>query len=85
MVFYPASAKATGVQGTVILHAVVGMDGRPLSLRVMNNDIDPEQARAAIEGKPMALSTDTTEWRADRNRHDDYGEFFFGVVSIERS
>jgi TonB family protein len=49
MPVYPASAKAAGVQGTVILHAVIGMDGRPLSLRVMNNDIDPELARAAIE------------------------------------
>jgi TonB family protein len=49
MPVYPASAKAAGVQGTVILHAVVGMDGRPLSLRVMNNDIDPKLARAAIE------------------------------------
>jgi len=49
MPVYPASAKAAGVQGTVILHAVVGMDGRPLSLRVMNNDIHPELARAAIE------------------------------------
>ena len=46
---YPASAKSAGVQGTVILHAVIGMDGRPLSLRVMNNDVDPELARAAIE------------------------------------
>jgi TonB family protein len=49
MPVYPASAKAAGVQGTVILHAVIGMDGRPLSLRVMNSDIDPELARAAIE------------------------------------
>jgi TonB family protein len=49
MPVYPASAKTAGVQGTVILHAVIGMDGRPLSLRVMNNDIDPELARAAIE------------------------------------
>jgi TonB family protein len=49
MPVYPASAKAAGVQGTVILHAVIGMDGRPLALRVMNNDIDPELARAAIE------------------------------------
>ena len=49
MPVYPASAKTAGVQGTVILHAVIGMHGRPLSLRVMNNDIDPELARAAIE------------------------------------
>ena len=38
-----------GPEGTMILHAVVGMDGRPLSLRVMNNDVDPELACAAIE------------------------------------
>jgi TonB family protein len=49
MPVYPASAKTAGVQGTVILHAVIGMDGRPLSLQVMNNHIDPELARAAIE------------------------------------
>ena len=49
MPVYPASAKTAGLQGTVILHAVIGMDGRPLSLRIMNNDIDPELARAAIE------------------------------------
>ena len=49
MPVYPASAKAAGVQGTVILHAVVGMDGRPLSLRAVNDDIDRELARAAIE------------------------------------
>ncbi len=49
MPVYPASAKTAGVQGTVILHAVIGMDGRPLSLRVMNSDIDAGLARAAIE------------------------------------
>jgi TonB family protein len=46
---YPASAKAAGIQGTVILYASIGMDGTPLSLRVMNNEIDPELARAAVE------------------------------------
>ena len=46
---YPAAAKAAGIQGTVILHAVVGMDGTPLSLRVMNSQVDPELSRAAIE------------------------------------
>jgi TonB family protein len=84
MPVYPAGAKAAGVQGTVILHAVIGMEGRPLSLRVMNNDSAPELARAAIEA--------VSQWRyrptllnGARNRHDDYGEFFFGVVSVERS
>jgi len=46
---YPAAAKAAGIEGTVILHAVIGMDGKPLSLRVMNSQADPELARAAVE------------------------------------
>jgi TonB family protein len=46
---YPPSAKTAGVAGTVILHAVIGMNGKPLSLRVMNSEIDPELARSALE------------------------------------
>lgn len=47
---YPLAAKAAGVEGTVILHAVVGIDGKPLALQVMNADeIDPELARASVE------------------------------------
>jgi TonB family protein len=46
---YPESAKSAGVQGTVVLHAVIGMDGKPLSLRVMNSQIDPDLARSAVE------------------------------------
>jgi TonB family protein len=46
---YPAAAKENGVEGTVVLHAVIGMEGSPLSLRVMNSRIDPGLARAAVE------------------------------------
>jgi TonB family protein len=46
---YPEAAKAAGIQGTVILHAVIAMDGTPLSLRVMNSEIDPELTRSAVE------------------------------------
>lgn len=46
---YPEAAKAAGTQGVVILHAVIGMDGRPLSLRVMNKEADPDLARASVE------------------------------------
>ena len=46
---YPQDAKAAGSQGTVMLRAVIGMDGAPLSLRVVNDQIDPRLARAAIE------------------------------------
>jgi TonB family protein len=46
---YPASAKEKGSQGTVVLHAIIGMNGSPLSLRVLNSDIDPDLARSAVE------------------------------------
>ena len=46
---YPEAAKSAGHQGKVVLHAVIGMDGRPLSLQVANSDADPELARSSIE------------------------------------
>jgi TonB family protein len=46
---YPAAAKAAGVEGTVILHAIIGTEGSPLSLRIVNTQVDPELARAAVE------------------------------------
>ncbi|MHB8500466.1 MAG: TonB family protein [Candidatus Acidiferrales bacterium] len=67
---YPESAKSAGVSGTVVLHAVIGMDGKPLSLRVMNSKIAPDLARSAVEavsqwrytptllnGKPIEVDT----------------------------
>lgn len=64
---YPASAKEKGAQGTVVLHAVVGMDGKPLSLQVLNSQIDPDLARAAVEAvsqwryQPTLLNGDPVE------------------------
>jgi TonB family protein len=46
---YPTATKAAGIEGTVILHAIIGMAGHPLSLQVMNRQVDPELARAAVE------------------------------------
>ena len=46
---YPDSAKSAGISGSVILHAVISTDGKPLSLRVMNSQIDPDLARSAVE------------------------------------
>ena len=70
---YPASAKERGAQGSVVLHAVVGMDGKPLSLQVLNSQIDPDLARAAVEavsqwryqptllnGEPVEIDTTIT-------------------------
>ena len=46
---YPQSAKDAGAQGSVLLHAVVSKDGRPLSLQVLNSQVNPDLARAAVE------------------------------------
>ena len=46
---YPESAKAVGAQGSVQLHAVVSKDGKPLSLQVLNSQVNPDLARAAVE------------------------------------
>jgi TonB family protein len=64
---YPEAARAAGIHGTVILHAVIGMNGTPLSLRVMNHEIDPDLARAAVEAvsqwryQPTLLNGDPIE------------------------
>jgi TonB family protein len=70
---YPEAAKAAGVQGTVNLHAIIGMDGVPLSLQVVNTDVNPDLARASIEavskwrysptllnGQPIEVDTNIT-------------------------
>jgi TonB family protein len=70
MPVYPQSARSAGIQGSVNLNAVIGIDGRPILLRVMNPEIDPQLARAAIEavskwryrpvlvnGKPVEVET----------------------------
>jgi TonB family protein len=46
---YPESARSAGVSGTVILHAIISQDGKPLALRVMNSEVDPDLARSAVE------------------------------------
>jgi len=70
---YPESAKAAGAQGSVLLHAIVSKDGRPLSLQVLNSQINPDLARAAVEavsqwryqptllnGEPVEIDTTIT-------------------------
>ncbi|MGB6475082.1 MAG: M56 family metallopeptidase [Candidatus Sulfotelmatobacter sp.] len=46
---YPAAAKEARVQGAVTLDAIIGVDGKPLALRVRNAEVDPQLARAAVE------------------------------------
>jgi TonB family protein len=46
---YPKSALRSEISGSVILHAVIGIDGTPLSLTVLDVRDNPELARAAVE------------------------------------
>jgi TonB family protein len=70
---YPEKAKSEGVQGSVVLRAVIGIKGDLLSLRVVNSDVNPDLARAAVEavnqwhyqpvllnGKPVEVDTNIT-------------------------
>ena len=70
---YPASARAAGVQGSVLLDATIGVDGSIQSLRVMNTQVDPDLAAAAVDavkqwryqptllnGEPIAVDTSIT-------------------------
>jgi TonB family protein len=45
---YPAQAEQAGVQGTVLLHAIIGTDGHLLSLGVANSSANPDLANAAM-------------------------------------
>jgi TonB family protein len=64
---YPAAAKSAGVESTVIIHAIIGTEGNRLSLRVVNTQVDPELARAAVEAvsrwryNPTLLNGDPIE------------------------
>jgi TonB family protein len=46
---YPPAAKAAGITGSVLLSAVIGVEGELLALRVLNSHIDPDLAKAAVE------------------------------------
>ncbi len=46
---YPPHLKAAGVEGSVLLEAVIGKDGKLSSLRVMNSQVDPDLAKSAVE------------------------------------
>lgn len=71
MPVYPKSAKQLGIEGTVLLRAVIQKDGSLLSLSVVNTPPDPELAKAALDavqqwhyeptllnGEPVEVITD---------------------------
>jgi TonB family protein len=46
---YPADAEIEGVQGTVLLQAVISKEGEPLSLRALNRLVDERLIQAAVD------------------------------------
>jgi len=46
---YPPGAEAAGIEGTVLLRAVISMGGDLLGLSVMNQSVDAELASAAMD------------------------------------
>jgi TonB family protein len=50
---YPADAQAEGVEGTVMLKAIVSKDGSLLSVKSVSNGVDPRLVRAALAAVPL--------------------------------
>jgi TonB family protein len=70
---YPPAARAARIEGAVVLQAEIGVDGSLNSLRVLNSQVDPDLARAAVEavqqwryqptllnGQPVEVTTNVT-------------------------
>jgi TonB family protein len=50
---YPADARAEGIEGTVLLKAIVSKDGSLLSTRSISNGVDPRLVSAAMAAVPL--------------------------------
>jgi TonB family protein len=46
---YPERAKQLGIEGTVLMRAVIGKDGSLLNLSVLNQQVDAELSKAALD------------------------------------
>ena len=70
---YPEQARAEGVEGTVLLEAVISVSGQPVSLNAVNNLVDSRLIAAAVEavsqwryqptqlnGQPVEVATTIT-------------------------
>jgi TonB family protein len=59
---YPASMRASGIQGEITIQAIIAVDGSILSPRVLNTDAHPDLAEAALRSvmqwryKPTTLN-----------------------------
>jgi TonB family protein len=77
---YPAHLQQLGVEGVVLLRAVISTEGSLLNLEVANSGVDPELAKAALDavrewryqptllnGQPVEVATTVTvEFRLER-------------------
>ncbi len=66
--FYPAELKQQGVEGTVVIRAVISKDGVPFDPQVINPDeVDPRLAQAALDSvrqwryRPAMLNAEPVE------------------------
>ena len=50
---YPADAQAEGVEGTVLLRAIVSKEGGLLSIKSVSNGVDPRLVSAAMAAVPL--------------------------------
>jgi TonB family protein len=70
---YPETAKAAGIEGSVLMKAVISREGDLISLEVLNSLVDPELAKAAkdavsqwkyaptmLNGEPVEVITTIT-------------------------
>jgi TonB family protein len=64
---YPPELEQQGVEGTVLIRAVISRDGVPVNPAVLNTDVDPRLAQAALESvrqwryQPSRLNGETVE------------------------
>jgi protein TonB len=64
---YPALAQQSGIEGTVLLEAVIGKDGSVANSRVVNSLVHPSLVEAAMEAvkqwlyKPTLLNGEPIE------------------------
>jgi TonB family protein len=70
---YPADLQQLGIQGAVVMRAVISMTGELLNLEAINADVDPRLAKAALDavrqwkyqptllnGQPVEVATTIT-------------------------
>ena len=64
---YPGLARQAGIEGTVLLEAIIGKEGNVVNFRVVNTLVNPELVKAAVAAvkqwlyKPTLLNGEPIE------------------------